>query len=131
MVAKGNTKIKVDSTQIEPITAPVAITLTKALNTGKEQRVVIAADSDVFTNIEAKRNEIGEIRIFNTYFSNQVFRWLTNNEYPLNVIYNNPTDTKFNSSQQTRTFISFFLSYILPALILCIGAFVLIRRRRN
>ena len=95
---------------------------------GKNQRIVVSGDSDFMSN--------GEIRRFNltnrnSRYTTQLFRWLSNDQFPIDISRKEPTDNKINIEQQGIWYLKLFFMLILPVTIGIAGTVLLIKRKRN
>lgn len=104
---------------------PTVIGLSRNIN-GKEQHIVVSGDADFLSNAELRRS-----RTSNFGFSTSLFSWLSSGEFPV--------DTTRPSSQDRRVLLSsdqlkvqrILISWVLPIILLGIGAIILIRRKRK
>ncbi len=105
--------------------APTLLSLTRQ-QAGKEQRFIVAADADFFSNSEATRREPYTL---NFRFSLQLFSWLSNGEFPIDTRTKETEDIKLNIDKKGVVVFKIFLLGILPLLLLTAGAILLIKRR--
>jgi ABC-2 type transport system permease protein len=87
----------------------------------KEQRIVIAADAD-FMSVGAGNG--GSISL-------GLYSWLLNNQYPVYTKYVLPTDRRLTIGKKAGITLYNVFVYVLPSLLLLLGAIVLIRRKRK
>ena len=100
---------------------PVVLALT-----GKQQRIIIAGDADFMSN-----TELAHQRGLNQIFVNSIFKWFSNGEFPLDISRPAMTDDGFLLNRKQIAALKMVLLVIIPALLVALGAFVLIRRKRN
>jgi ABC-2 type transport system permease protein len=105
---------------------PMATALSRKVN-NKEQRIFVAGDADFISNAELSRSKRGE----NEYFIQGVFRWLSNNLFPVDVSRPEPKDMSLTVNRDHITIMKYLLQGVVPALIAIMGAILLFKRRRN
>jgi ABC-2 type transport system permease protein len=106
---------------------PLAVSLTRKTH-GKEQRIVVTGDADFMSNIELNRFNMGTA---NFAFNTGIFSWLSYGEFPISSYRPAPKDnTLLIKRDQIKYFRITFL-WVLPGIMLAIGALILIRRKRK
>lgn len=105
---------------------PVSLSLIRKLK-HKEQRILVSGDADFMSNGELNRGKRGE----NEYYLQGIFRWLSNNMFPIDVKRPDPKDMTVSVSREQITVMKYICRGIIPALIAVFGAIILFKRRRN
>lgn len=105
---------------------PIAVGLTRAVNQ-RQQRILVSGDADFISNGELSRSKRGE----NEYFIQGVFRWLSNNRFPIDVTRPEAKDITLDTTREQITVMKYVCRGVLPALIAIFGAILLFKRRRN
>ncbi len=124
--AKGLTKrATLTSASNEVFTTAVA--LTRQIN-GKEQRIVVSGDADLFSNSELGRYSP---QVANFYFSTALFSWLDYGQFPVDTSHPDAKDNRVTVSTDHVSFLKIVYIYVLPGLILIFAAIFLIRRKRK
>lgn len=98
----------------------VAVKLSRKIN-NKEQRIVIAGDADFMSGAEHKFNQIGA----------GMYSWLMYNEYPVYTRLSVPADMKLTVGKRAGQIIWYVYVYVIPGLLLALGAILIIRRMRK
>jgi ABC-2 type transport system permease protein len=104
-----------------------ALGLSRKVN-GKEQRIVVLGDADLMSNKEIQRYNI---QTANFKFNTALFNWLSNGEFPIEAYRPESKDKRVNISVDGTARLKILLVWILPAIVLLIGALMLVRRRRK
>ncbi|WEK33541.1 MAG: Gldg family protein [Candidatus Pseudobacter hemicellulosilyticus] len=99
--------------------------LTRTVN-GKEQRIVVAGDADFISNKELTRNGTS-----NFVFSTSLFRWLSHGEFPVDTSRPEAEDKKIRLTLDELKFQRLLFVWAAPALLLIVGAVLLVRRKRK
>ncbi len=116
-----------DNKNISKETFTTALALTRQIN-GKEQRIVVSGDADLFSNSELGRYEP---KVSNFYFSTALFSWLDYGQYPVDTSRPDAKDNRVTVSTDHVSFLKIIYIYVLPGLILIFAAIFLIRRKRK
>lgn len=105
-----------------------ALALTRKIN-GKEQRILVTGDADFLSNIELAKFYP---RTGNGDFFQGFLGWFSYGEFPIDTKRPDPTlDNKFKIKGD-RTYITRWVMVgIIPAILIIIGAIILIRRKRK
>jgi ABC-2 type transport system permease protein len=106
---------------------PLAVSLTRKAN-GKEQRIVIAGDADFMSNIELNRFNM---RTANFAFNTGIFSWLSYGEFPISSYRPAPKDTTLLIKREQVKYFRITFLWVIPGIMLAIGALILIRRKRK
>lgn len=106
---------------------PVMIALTRQVN-GKQQKVVVSGDADFMSNSELSRQNLQNL---NPYFSLKLFKWFSDNEFPVGAERPEPIDVKILISKSQIGWMKTILQIIIPLLLLLSGAILIINRKRN
>ena len=113
-----------ENKKIEP---QLAVAMSRQLNK-KSQRIIISGDADFMSN--------GEIRRFNltnrnSAFTKQLFRWLSNDRFPIDVTRKETIDNTVTINQKGIQFLQLFFTIILPVVLGIWGIGLLIKRKRQ
>lgn len=111
----------------EKISVPLALSLTKQVK-GKEQRILVLGDADFMSAAELYR---ANIRVANFPFMMEVFKWLSFDQFPIDVSRPKAADNKILVSKQDVTLLRIILLVVFPALLLSAGTVLLISRKRR
>jgi len=87
----------------------------------KEQRVAVSGDADFMS----------KLRRGGGLFSIALFSWLDHNRLPIYIVPKTPVDVLLTISLRTAEIIKIVFVWILPAAIACMGAILLLRRKRK
>ena len=109
------------------IQVATAISLTRNMN-GKEQRIVVTGDADLMSNIELLRYNV---KTANFAFNIGLFSWLNYGEFPVDTSRPDAKDDRLNVSSENVSQLNILFVWILPAILLALGAILLIRRKRK
>lgn len=96
----------------------------------KEQRIVVTGDADFMSNAEIFRKG-GDFQRLNFLFYNEMCRWLSNDEFPVDVSKPAPKDVGLKIETSGVATMKILFLIVVPILLLLFGAILLIRRRRN
>lgn len=108
-------------------TTPIALSLTRQMK-GKEQRIMVLGDADFMSASELGRYNI---RVGNFFFMFEMFKWLSYDEYPVDVSRPKAPDNKILIAKEDVTILRIILLIVLPALLLVSAVVLLIRRKRR
>ena len=106
---------------------PVAMALTKNVP-GREQRIMVVGDADWMSAAELSRYNI---RVANFSFMMEVFKWLTYDQFPVDVSRPPSPDNKMTIGKGGVTTLKIIFLGIIPAILLLIGLTILIARKRR
>ncbi|MCQ6957215.1 Gldg family protein [Mucilaginibacter aquariorum] len=106
---------------------PLAVSITRNLN-GKEQRIIVAGDADVMSNVELNRFNM---RTGNFAFNTGVFSWLSYGQFPISSFRPMPKDLLVLVTKDQVKNLRIVLIWVLPGILLAIGSLILIRRKRK
>lgn len=98
----------------------MAISLRRNIN-GKEQRVIVAGDGDMFSNERFGSNSTGL----------SFYSWSLYNQYPLYAHRPDDMDLKFTINNDRAVLIKYFFLYLVPVLLLLTSIILLVRRKRK
>lgn len=98
----------------------LAVKMSRKIN-NKEQRIVVAGDADFMSLDQKNGMSIGT----------GLYSWLMNNEYPVYTKLKWPTDNKLRIGKTAGEVIWYVYVYIIPGLLLVVGAVIIIRRMRK
>ena len=105
------------------------VALSRELGT-KEQRIVVLGDADCMSNLELTKSRIG-IKTDNFSFIVGMFRWLSNDEYPLLLSRPAPKDTVLELDKESLSALRVALLWGLPAIFVIGWCVVWFRRKRR
>lgn len=105
----------------------VASALTRKIN-GKEQKIMVFGDADFISN---KGLNINNLKTKNFEFALKVFKWFSDNEYPIAAERPDPIDNKIEISREQIGLLKLIFIVLMPLIIGAYGAILLIRRKRN
>ena len=113
---------------INKSSSPVLALSLKRKAKGKNQRIVISGDSDFMSNGEIRRFNITNR---NSKYTTQLFRWLSNDQFPIDISRKEPIDNKIKIEQQGIWYLKLFFMLVLPLTLGIGGTVLLIKRKRN
>ncbi|MBC9909159.1 Gldg family protein [Chitinophaga varians] len=108
---------------------PLALSLSRKVN-GKEQRIIVTGDADFISNNELTAVH-GDVQFANFFFSTSLFSWLSYGEFPLDTTRPETNDKKITLTPGGLEVQKIFLLWVLPGILLALGAAILIRRKRR
>jgi ABC-2 type transport system permease protein len=132
-IKKGKFVLDSAALVVEPIKGdqegsfPTALMLTRSLK-NKEQRIIVSADADFFSNAELSRNNMHTL---NNNFAVSIFKWFSYGEFPINT--SRPL-SKDNVTTLTKAYvkpIQILYYFVIPGAIFLAGLIILIRRKRK
>lgn len=106
---------------------PLAVSLTRNTK-GKEQRIIVVGDADFMSNIELNRFNM---RTANFAFNTGIFSWLSYGEFPISSYRPAPKDTTLLIKREHIKYFRITFLWVIPGIMLAIGALILIRRKRK
>lgn len=106
---------------------PTAIALSRKIN-GKEQRIVVAGDADFMSNGELHRYNV---KTANFYFNTALFSWLNYGEFPIDTSRPESADKRVKVTVAQVAMLKILFVWVLPAVLVALGAILLIRRKRQ
>lgn len=95
----------------------------------KEQRIIVAGDADFMNNREWARRNVPSMN--RRQFIPNLFRWLSNDEFPVNTEYAPGEDFQITITAIGSLWFHIIFQGIMPGLILVLGAVLLISRKRK
>lgn len=100
---------------------PIVLALSR-----QQQRIIVSGDADFMSNAE-----LAHPRGLNQIFVNNMFKWFSAGAFPLDI--NRPvmTDDNILLNRKQLASLKMVLLFIIPALLIALGAFILISRKRN
>lgn len=108
---------------------PVSLTLRRKVN-GREQRIIVSGDADYISNVQFANVE-RIVKEEKQYSVDLLFRWLANGEFPFDANRPDAKDLNMNTTKEALSVISILLKYILPGIVVVIGAIILFKRRNH
>ncbi|MEY8593552.1 Gldg family protein [Butyricimonas hominis] len=107
----------------------VLVTLSRKVG-DKEQRIVISGDADVVAN-EALTSQFTGISASNYSIINGSFRWLSNEQFPVDTRRADYIDTSLRLPKGCRSWVNWGSMCVFPLLICMLGIVVIFRRKRK
>ncbi|TCC84489.1 ABC transporter permease [Pedobacter hiemivivus] len=106
---------------------PTALMLTRNVK-NKEQRIIVSADADFFSNTELSRNNL---QTLNVNFAMSIFRWFSYGEFPIDTSRPASKDNMTTLIKDYVKPIQILYYFIIPGVIFLVGLILLIRRKRK
>jgi len=106
---------------------PTAMMLTRNVQ-AKEQRIIVAADADFFSNMELNRNNL---QTLNTVFAMSIFRWFSYGEFPIDASRPPSKDNTVTLTKAAVKPIQILFYGVIPGILFLTGLTLLIRRKRK
>lgn len=106
---------------------PLALALNRQVN-GKEQRIFVTGDADWLSGQEIGRYNV---RVYNFLFMVEIFRWFSNDQYPVDVSRPKSADNKLKVGKEGVAMQKLVFLGLLPALMLTGGVLLLVTRKRR
>lgn len=107
---------------------PTILALAKKIGE-QEQKIIVMGDADCISNGELSMNR--DMRSANWPFIINAFKWLANDEFPINIDRLAPTDWKINITPRNSSIITMSVKWGIPLLLLLLAILIWIRRRRQ
>ena len=128
IVAKN---IITDSSQVSKELIPIALTLSRSRG-NKEQRIMLCGDADFISNKEMSRKNVSNLNDYGLVPT--MFYWLSNYEFPVDVTPIRPVDDHLNLPQEDKLLVKTLKGIymgLIPAILLLVGSYVLVSRKRK
>lgn len=107
---------------------PTILALAKKIGE-QEQKIIVMGDADCISNGELSMNR--DMRSANWPFIINAFKWLANDEFPINIDRPAPTDWKINITPRNSSIITMSVKWGIPLLLFLLAILIWIRRRRQ
>ena len=107
---------------------PTILALAKKIGE-QEQKIIVMGDADCISNGELSMNR--DMRSANWPFIINAFKWLANDEFPINIDRLAPTDWKINITPRNSSIITMSVKWGIPLLLFLLAILIWIRRRRQ
>lgn len=107
---------------------PTVLALSKKKG-DKEQKIILMGDADCISNAELNINR--DVRTANWAFIINAFKWLADNEYPIDVSRPATTDNEIKITPPLHSILTITIKWGIPGLLVLLAVFVWIRRRRH
>lgn len=120
-------KIVFNPSTEQKISVPVALAVTHQQG-NKEQKIMIMGDADFMSNTELGRYNV---TTKNSEFAVNLFKWFSNNEFPIDTTRPPSTDNHIIISREKISWLKIFFLGVLPVSLALAGAYSLIRRKRK
>lgn len=109
----------------QPGPFPIVLSMTK--NKGQHlQKIIVSGDADFMSN-----GELAKDRSYNEQFTLKLFKWFSDGRFPVEVKRAPKSDNSLRVTKKQVSAIKMAYLGILPALIVALGSFILIRRKRK
>lgn len=95
---------------------------------GKTQKIIVLGDADCIATEELNRNR-GFVVSSNFALVYEMFRWLTDGQYPLNIARELGPDYLIDINYASNRMLRILFMAILPALLLAAGIVIMVRRK--
>ena len=105
----------------------MAVSLSRKIN-GKEQRIVVTGDADFMSNVELSRVNMNTA---NFVFNTALFSWLNYGDFPIDTSRPDAKDKRITVSTDAVDGLRILYIWILPGILVALGAILLIRRKRK
>lgn len=96
----------------------------------KEQRIVISGDADCISNDELLARRTG-VSASNYSIITSSFRWLSDDEFPINTQKILPIDNDLTLDESARSWVKIVFNGVIPVSLILMGLFVIIWRQRK
>nr|WP_121270293.1 Gldg family protein [Pedobacter schmidteae] len=106
---------------------PTALMLTRKVS-NKEQRIIVSADADFFSNTELSRNNM---QTMNSVFAMSIFRWFSYEEFPIDTSRPPSRDNTVTLTKTSIKSLQILFYGVIPGTLFLIGLVLLIRRKRK
>jgi ABC-2 type transport system permease protein len=106
---------------------PVALALSRQVQ-NKLQKIMIVGDADFMSNSELSRQNL---RTENAAFTLKIFKWFSDNEYPIDAQRPDPIDNKITISKDGIGWMKMALLGFFPACFLLAGGWLIVSRKRK
>lgn len=100
---------------------PTVLQLTRQMG-NKQQRAVIFGDADFMCNLRLQDGEM---------INRAVLSWISGNEYPVYLRFGIPKDNLMTITLGTAKLMRIIFLWVMPSLLLIMGAIILLRRKRK
>lgn len=121
-------KIQFDSILDQRIQAPTALSLTRKRSDKTEQKIIVIGDADFMSNAQATRNRPNNV---NMSFTLRLFKWFSDNEYPISTNRPKSADTKILVDRSGIIWLKIILLGIVPLIIGILCVVILIKRKQK
>lgn len=106
---------------------PTTIMMTRP-HGGKEQRIIVSADADFFSNTELSRNNMIAL---NAFFATSIFKWFSYGKFPVDSSRPIAKDSSLTLTKEDASWLQVIGYGIIPGIIILLGTMVLLRRKRK
>lgn len=108
---------------------PVSVTLKRKIG-GKEQRIIVSGNADYISNVQFANVE-RQTKLEKQYSVDLLFRWLNHGQFPIENKRPLAEDVKITASKEQLAALNIIFKFILPGMMVLIGAIILFKRRNN
>ncbi|MNJ91709.1 ABC-type uncharacterized transport system [compost metagenome] len=109
----------------QPGPFPIVLSMTK--NKGSFlQKIIVSGDADFMSN-----GELAKDRSYNEQFTLKLFKWFSNGRFPVEIKRAAKLDNSLKVNKKQVSALKVAYLGVLPALIVALGSFILIRRKRK
>jgi ABC-2 type transport system permease protein len=106
---------------------PTALALSRTIR-GHEQRIIITGDADFLSILNMRREHI---ETANYHFNAALFGWFTYGRFPIDTTRPRPGDDHMDISMPGVTVLKYVFMGVIPAILLILCAFILLRRKKQ
>ena len=106
----------------------VASVLTRELENGRQQRILLLGDADCFSNSELMRERYA-VASGNFTFLYQVFKWMSYGEYPIDTPRPHGKDNAIRIGVNQAEVLKWVLCAVLPLIMLLASLMIVVRRK--
>ena len=106
----------------------VASVLTRELENGRQQRILLLGDADCFSNSELMRERYA-VASGNFTFLYQVFKWMSYGEYPIDTPRPHGKDNAIRIGVNQAEVLKWVLCAVMPLIMLLASLMIVVRRK--
>ncbi len=121
-------ELQTNTGEIAAKNIPTAIALSRQFN-GKEQKIMVFADADCFSNSEIELKSRAGIQGVNYTMMMGTFHWLCDGVYPVDMSRPPLQDNDVRMTREGAKVVKFIVKWFLPGLLLLLALYIWIRRR--
>ncbi|TCD01249.1 Gldg family protein [Pedobacter psychroterrae] len=106
---------------------PLVVRLSRQIN-GRPQRIVVSGDADFMSTGVLTGSQV---EVNNFLFTMGVFRWLSDDKFPIDANHKREEDRLLNVKLETVEMLKIGYHWILPAILIALAVVLLLRRKRK
>lgn len=119
--------VRFDSVKQQRVVVPTVVAVTRKL-AQKTQKIIVVGDADFMSNAQIVRNRP---RSVNVLFSKKMFRWMTDDRFPVTTSRPKPIDKEILVSRSEINLLKWVLLGVIPLLFTALQGSLLIKRFRK